>query len=192
MYQACQDLLELYERTKAAGMINRDFFNDLQDEIACELRLMEGEETEVERVSKRIEEIYRQLHPADNLRTIPGIGQRTVQVFLAIIGDPHRFRNQSAFANWTGVVPGARQYADTEGKGLRMTKAGLSIMKRTLYQAGDIARRYDPQLAELYYREMVHHGKTPAGHGSSDESPGSEDTDGIARGEVLRATRQPR
>jgi len=160
VYQACRDLLELYERAKAAGMINRDFFNDLQDEIACELRLMEVEETEVERVSKRIEEIYRQLHPADHLRTIPGIGQRTAQVFLAIIGDPHRFRNQSAFANWTGVVPGARQSADTEGKGLRMTKAGPSMMKRALYQAGDIARRYDPQLADLYYREMVHHGKT--------------------------------
>ncbi len=34
------------------------------------------------------------------------------------------------------------------------------MMKRALYQAGDIARRYDPQLADLYYREMVQHGKT--------------------------------
>ena len=41
-----------------------------------------------------------------------------------------------------------------------MTKAGPSMMKRSLYQAGNIARRYDPQLAHLYYREMVHQGKT--------------------------------
>jgi hypothetical protein len=41
-----------------------------------------------------------------------------------------------------------------------MTKAGPAMMKRALYQAGNIARRYDPQLAYLYYREMVHHGKT--------------------------------
>lgn len=109
---------------------------------------------------KRIEELYLQLHPADHLRTIPGIGVRTAQVFLAVIGDPHRFPNQSAFANWTGVVPGARQSADNESKGLRMTKAGLSMMKRALFQAGDIARRYDPQLAYLYHREMVNHGKT--------------------------------
>lgn len=160
VYQACQKLAEFYEKSKAAGMINEDFFDDLQEEIACELRLMESEEAEVERVSVRIEELYRYLHPSDYLRTIPGIGVRTAQVFLAIIGDPHRFRSQSAFANWTGVVPGARQSADTEGKGLRMTKAGPSMMKRALFQAGDIARRYDPQLAHLYYREMVHHGKT--------------------------------
>ena len=32
-------------------------------------------------------------------------------------------------------------------------------MKWALFQAGDIGRRFDPQLASLYYREMVHHGK---------------------------------
>ena len=160
IYQTCRRLAEFYERSREAGMINEDFFDDLQDEIACELRLMETEEAEVERVSGRVEELYRHLHPADHLRTIPGIGVRTAQVFLAVIGDPHRFRSQAAFANWTGVVPGASQSADTEGKGLRMTKAGSSMMKRALFQAGDIARRYDPQLAHLYYREMVHHGKT--------------------------------
>ena len=44
-------------------------------------------------------------------------------------------------------------------KGLSMTKAGPAIMKWALFQAGDIGRRFDPQLAALYYREMVHHGK---------------------------------
>ncbi len=146
VYQSCQKLAEFYERSKATGMINEDFFDDLQDEIACELRLMETEEAEVERVSVRIEELYGHLHPSDYLRSILGIGVRTTQVFLAIIGAPHRFRSQSALANWTGVVPGARQSADTEGKGLRMTKAGPSMMKRALFRAGDIARRYDPSL----------------------------------------------
>jgi len=87
------------------------------------------------------------------LRSIPGIGIRTAQVFLAVIGDPHRFPNQSTFANWTGAVPGASQSANMESKGMSMTKAGPAMIKRALYQAGDIARRHDPQLAYLYYRE---------------------------------------
>jgi len=41
-----------------------------------------------------------------------------------------------------------------------MTKAGPAMIKRALFQAGGIGRRYDPQLAYLYYREMVNHGKT--------------------------------
>ena len=32
-------------------------------------------------------------------------------------------------------------------------------MRMALYQAGDIGRRWDPQLAAVYYREMVYHGK---------------------------------
>jgi len=41
-----------------------------------------------------------------------------------------------------------------------MTKTGPAMMKRALFQAGDIDRRYDPQLVYLYYLETVHRGKT--------------------------------
>jgi len=147
------------ELSLPAGTINEEFFTELQDEIARELRLIEAEEAEAEALACRIAEIYRKLHPSDNLRTIPGVGEHTAPVFLAAVGDPLRFRNQSAFANWEGVVPGARQSSNVEAKGLRMTKAGPSIMRMALYQAGDIGRRWDPQLAAVYYREMVYHGK---------------------------------
>jgi hypothetical protein len=46
-----------------------------------------------------------------------------------------------------------------EAKGLRMTKAGPSIMRLALFQSGDIGRRWDPQMAAIYYRQMVNHGK---------------------------------
>jgi len=46
-----------------------------------------------------------------------------------------------------------------EAKGLRMTKAGPPVVRMALYQAGEIARRYDPQIATVYHREMVTHGK---------------------------------
>jgi len=56
-------------------------------------------------------------------------------------------------------VPGARQSSNVEAKGLRMTKAGLAIMRWALYQAGQIGRQWDLQLASVYYRQMVYHGK---------------------------------
>jgi len=147
------------ELSRPAGTVNEEFFLDLQDEIARELRLMKSEEAESESLAHRITELYRKLHPSDNLTSIPGVGEHTAPIFLSAVGDPARFHNQSAFANWEGVVPGARQSSDVEAKGLRMTKAGPSIMRMGLYQAGDIGRRWDPQLAAVYYREMVYHGK---------------------------------
>jgi len=160
VYQACQNALAVVELCQAAGSLDEAFYTDLQDEIDRELRLMEAAETEIETMDRRIEELYRKLHPSDNLRTIPGVGEHTAPVFVACIGDPARFPSQSAFANWTGVVPGAKQSSETESKGLRMTKAGPAIMKWALYQVGQIGRQWDPQLAAVYYRQMVYHGKT--------------------------------
>jgi len=159
VYRACQNAAALYRSSSSVGMIDQDFFADLQDEISRELRLMEMEEAEAETIAKRLEQLYRELHPSNNLRTIPGIGRHTAPIFLAIVGDPSRFHSQSSFANYCGVVPGAKESADTEVKGLNMTKAGPAIMKWALFQAGQIGRHYDPQMAWLYYREMVHNGK---------------------------------
>jgi transposase len=159
VYHACQNVLALQKLCAAAGMLNEEFFIDLQGEIDRELRLMEAEEAESKALDRRIEELYQALHPSDNLRTIPGVGEHTAPVFVANIGDPTRFPGQSEFVNWTGVVPAAKQSSGVESKGLRMTKAGPATVKWALYQAGQIGRRWDPQLASVYYRQMVYHGK---------------------------------
>ena len=159
VFLACQSLAAVCELSEPAGTVNEEFFMDLQDEIGRELRMLEADEVESEALARRIAELYRKLHPSNNLRTIPGVGEHTAPIFLATVGDPARFHNQSAFANWEGVVPGAKQSSNAEAKGLRMTKAGPSIMRMALYQAGDVGRRWDPQLAAVYYRQMVYHGK---------------------------------
>ena len=159
VYLACKGVATIYELSLSAGTINDDFFTALQEEIGREIRLMEAEEAESESITQRVKDLYLELHPSDNLSTIPGVGEQTAPVFLAVVGDPARFRSQSAFANFNGVVPDSRQSSQMEAKGLRMTKAGPAIMKWALFQSGQIGRRYDPQLAWLYYREMVHNGK---------------------------------
>jgi len=56
-------------------------------------------------------------------------------------------------------VAHASQSADSDAKGLPMTKAGPRRVKLALYQAAEIARQWDPQLAKIYYDQMVHKGK---------------------------------
>jgi transposase len=146
VFLACQSVAAVCEFSDSAGTVNEEFFTELQDEIARELRLMEIDEAESESLTHRIAGLYQKLHPSDNLCTIPGVGEHTAPIFLASVGDPARFRNQSAFANWEGVVPGARQSSNVEAKGLRMTQAGPSIMRMALYQAGDIGRSGTPNL----------------------------------------------
>ena len=160
VYLACKEAATLYMASSSVGTVDNEFFTALQDEIARELRLMEIEENESAAIAKRIEKLYLDLHPSDNLRTIPGVGPHTAPIFLATVGDPARFRSQSSFANYCGIVPGANQSSNSEAKGLSMTKAGPAIVRWALFQAGYIGRNHDPQLACVYYREMVHNGKT--------------------------------
>jgi hypothetical protein len=51
---------------------------------------MEVKEAESEAIALRLEELYCQLHPSDNLRTIHGIGEYTAPIFLATVEDPVR------------------------------------------------------------------------------------------------------
>jgi hypothetical protein len=64
----------IYEKSHSVGVINDDFFAALQDEIAQELRLMETEEAESDAIARRIDKLYRELHPSDNVDIIPGVG----------------------------------------------------------------------------------------------------------------------
>jgi hypothetical protein len=56
-------------------------------------------------------------------------------------------------------VPDSRQSADTEAKGLHITQAGPNLIRQYAYLDAETARQWDPQLAALYYDQMVHKGK---------------------------------
>ena len=156
---ACEQLTRLYGPIMEAGLLTETFFDDVRDGMARELRLMDVEEQEVKDLEAAIARRYRKIAPQDHLGTMPGLGNVTAPTMLAAVGTPQRFHSQAAFRGWTGVVPHASESAESEAKGLPMTKAGPKRVKLALYQAAETARQWDPQLAKLYYDQMVHKGK---------------------------------
>ena len=102
---------------------------------------------------------YQEVAPKDHLGTMKGLGDVTAPTILAAVGTPQRFQSQAAFRGWTGIVPHASQSADSDAKGLAMTKAGPKRVKLALYQAAEVARQWDPQLAKIYHDQMVNKGK---------------------------------
>jgi hypothetical protein len=156
---ACEQLTQLYRPIMKAGLLTGPFFDDIRDEVARELRLMDMEQQEVKELEAAIARRYQEVAPQDHLGTMPGLGDVTAPTILAAVGTPQRFQSQAAFRGWTGVVAHASQSADSDAKGLPMTKAGPRRVKLALYHAADVARKWDPQLAKIYYDQMVHKGK---------------------------------
>jgi hypothetical protein len=57
------------------------------------------------------------------------------------------------------MVPDRAQSADSEAKGVHITQAGPDWIKKFASRDAAIARRWDPQLAAIYYDQVVNKGK---------------------------------
>ena len=79
-------------------------------------------------------------------------------MLASAIGDAKRFPNAAAFKSFTGLSPRASETGNTDLKGQPMSKAGPRRLRDQLVQSANTARRLDPQLAEIYHRQMVERG----------------------------------
>jgi transposase len=85
------------------------------------------------------------------LATAPGVGPVTVDVVLAEIGDPRRFRSQRKVAAFAGLAPGIRESAG-RAKQLGITKEGSRLLRWIMVQAAWRAARHTTRWRALFER----------------------------------------
>ncbi len=153
VYEAAMRGCQLYEHCDE--YIDLD---ELQKEVECELQLLESHEKVQKKVDEAINRLYEEVHPTKNIETIPGIGETLGPVFLGIIANAERFSSQSKARGYSGMIPKQNDSGESSKKGLNITKDGPSRYRRALYLASDTGRQWDPQLAKVYYNQMVYKG----------------------------------
>jgi hypothetical protein len=79
------------------------------------------------------------------------------------MGTASRFPTAARFRCFTGLAPRASETGQTDRKGQPITKAGNRLLRTTLHRAADHARRQDPQLARIYWTQMVERGNDHLG-----------------------------
>ena len=149
-----QTLQTLYEDPKAVGY---DYLSELSKRELERLQWLSEQRTKL--VEKEFLPLYRRLFPNDVLLSFQGVGERSAAIYHAFIGDISRFPNAQAFAGWTGMVPRSNQSGESQSPHMHLSKRGPNLIKNTLYQNAEVARQWDVQLAEVYYTQMVKHGK---------------------------------
>ena len=122
-------------------------------------RLRQADEQAHQLRLNTVRPLYRQLHTTRNLETLRGVGQDSAAIYIAFIGDIQRFPSLRGFLGWSGLIPFSRQSGDAQARGLRVTKAGPNMIKATAFLNAGIARQWDPQIAAIYHRQMMQHGK---------------------------------
>jgi transposase len=132
----------------------------LQAEVSREQALLAMLEAEHKRLQlKTVRPLYRQLHPSRNLESLRGVGQDGAAVYSSFIGNPKRFPDHAAFRGWSGMIPHSSQSGSSEAKGLPISQAGPDLIKKFSFMGAEAARQWDPQIAAIYYNQIVQHGK---------------------------------
>jgi transposase len=154
---AAQASLELYGSSPAVA------FADLAAEVATEVRLLRAVQVELVGHAAERETAYHWVDPRGLARSLPGLAEVGGASVAAIMGDPARFATGKQFRSFTGLVARTSETGETNRKGQPMSKAGSSLLRTTFVRAADHARKQDPQLARIYYVQMVERGKDHLG-----------------------------
>ena len=85
----------------------------------------------------------------DNLRTIPGVSDKTILALLAECGNLDRFHSAKALTGYLGLYPTLEQSGDSRKNG-RLAKRGARLAKKAIYLAAIAAIRHNKELRQVY------------------------------------------
>ena len=87
--------------------------------------------------------------PIDNLRTIPGVSDKTITAVIGECGDLKRFTSAKAFIGYLGLYPTQYQSGNSFSTG-RLAQRGVPIAKHALYMAAVASVRHNEQLRKVF------------------------------------------
>jgi transposase len=154
---AAKAALELYGDHPAIA------FTELAAEVTTEVRLLRATQAELAAHATNREACYQRVDPAGLARSLPGLATIGGPALVATMGPASRFATPARFRSFTGLAPKASETGQTDRKGQPISKAGNRLLRTTLVRAADHARRQDPQLARIYWIQMVERGKDHLG-----------------------------
>lgn len=89
------------------------------------------------------------------LRSVPGIGAIAAATIRAWFGEATQFSSGKEAAAFVGLNPSNWESGLMASPSRPITKEGPPELRLVFYQAANVARRHDPQLAAFYWRLMV-------------------------------------
>lgn len=151
--QVAQAVCALYE-----GSGEYIDFEEIAREILPEIDLLDTYQEQLKEVALEVARLYEKVHPAKHIESISGISKNLGPALCGVISNPERFSSEKRCRAFMGFIPCQDSSGEIDKKGLKMSQAGPSSGRRDFYLAADVARQWDPQLAKVYYEEMVYKG----------------------------------
>ena len=120
-------------------------------QLAEELRQVDEVSCAISSVEARLDAYSAENQSAKRLRSTPGIGPRLSEIVVAMIDDPHRFKNGKQVAAYAGLVPRVFQSGSVDRKG-RITGAGNRYLRSMLVEVSWLGLRTNPWMKQVFDR----------------------------------------
>ncbi|MEF3191856.1 MAG: IS110 family transposase [Campylobacterales bacterium] len=130
--------------------------------IRSNIALLKMIDQQIMAIDEQIHALFDQKHSAispqdhqiisdiiDHLRTIPGVGDKTILALLAECGPLDRFPNAAALVGYLGLYPTIEQSGGSI-KHKHLAKRGAKLAKKALYLAAIAAIRHNSELYTIY------------------------------------------
>ena len=131
--------------------------------ITTNIRILElycQEKKEIEAQIKELinSEIDAIDNSVENIKSIPGVSDKTIASLLGECGDIRRFDSAKAFIGYLGLYPIQKQSGNTLAIG-KLARRGIPIAKHALYMASVSSVLHNPELNKLF-RDKISAGKS--------------------------------
>jgi transposase len=129
-----------------------DLHNLWRGQLDSELKMLETTSALIKEADKKLNAIAAKDERMTRLRTIPQVGARLGELVVAMIDNPHRFKNGRQVSAYAGLVP--KQYQSGQMNRLgRITGQGPGLLRRVLVQvAWGLQRRTDTRGHAIFER----------------------------------------
>ncbi len=87
----------------------------------------------------------------DNLRTIPGVSDKTILALLAECGNLDRFRSAKALVGYLGLYPTLDESGEKSKSG-KLAKRGAKLAKKAIFLAAIAAIKHNEQMHTIYLK----------------------------------------
>jgi len=135
--------LEQLELPTETAQLKRDLLLDELDHL----------KTQINRVTDQLDRIAARHPGVALLMTIPGVGPRTAEAFVAYVDDPRRFRSVNRVPSYFGLVPSQDASGGVNRLG-HITKRGPATARKLLVEASWQMIRRDPA-TRAYFDRLV-------------------------------------
>lgn len=102
-------------------------------------------------VSAKLDQMAESNKRVTRLKTVPGVGNRTAEVVVAMLDDARRFSNVKQVGAYTGMTPRLCQSGAMDRQ-LGISHAGSKLLRKMLVQASWAGQQTNPWMKETFER----------------------------------------